>query len=156
MKNIFALIMTLMFSVSLASSAQNPDVAKGESNISPVRLLPGYKFRAGRSLDTGGGTIWKEGGLEIDFVAGAIGSEADSIDKKDVVWREQQVVNGQRMICVYTKSHDLVISFPKLRADFSSKIRSRQDLAEMLMMVVTFEPRGYPVEPGAVVTTPRR
>jgi hypothetical protein len=38
-------------------------------------------------------------------------------------------------------------------ANFQANVRDQQELAEMLLMVLTYEPRqGYAVDPSAVVT----
>lgn len=84
--------------------------------------------------------------------------EADSVDQNDVAWREEQVVNGQRVICVYTKSNDLIVSDRMRAVNFRGHIRNQQDLTEMLLTVLTHDPvHGYPVELGTVTTPlPRR
>jgi hypothetical protein len=158
MTKISALVIVfLLSSVSSPTVAQDRGGAKSEASTFPVRLLPEYKVVASAGIDTWGATISKEGGVKIELYQGLhVGVAADSVETKDVAWREEQVVNGQQVICVYTKSNDLVISIPKLIANFQSHIRSQQDLADMLLMVLTYEPtHGYPVEPGTVVVTPR-
>jgi hypothetical protein len=151
----YVFVPALLFA-SLTSSAQNQVRARDEVKASPVQLLPGYRIQIVRGIESVGGTISKDPGTRIEFtIGGYFGVAADLVDRKDVAWREEQVINGQRVICVYTKSNDFVISIPKLITNFRSHIRTKQDLGEMLLMVLTFEPsHGYPVEPGAVVVTP--
>jgi len=112
----------------------------------------------GSGIDTWGGAIWKVGGLKIEWDSGLhVGVAADLVDKKDVAWRENQVINGQQVICVYTRSNDLIVSFPRLVANFQGHIQHQQDLAEMLLMIMTFEPtHGYAVESGAIVPIPQQ
>jgi hypothetical protein len=151
MRKLPALVMTLCFSIPLAITPQSRDEAKGGIKASPVRLLSGYEARLGAAIDTWGGTISKEGGVKIAVSMGCtLGSVADSVGRKDVIWREEQVVNGMQTVYVYTKWHELIVTFPRQCANFQGKIRNQQDLAEMLITVLTFDPtHGYPIEPGA-------
>lgn len=150
MRKLLVFVVISFFSFCLTTTAQNRYGVRGKAKISPVRLLPGYKVQLTTGADAVGGIIWKDGGMKIDFGMGLhVGVASDLVDKSDVVWREEQVVNGAQVICVYTKSHDFIVSFPRLTTNFQGKIRSQRDLAEMLIMVLTFEPtRGYPVESG--------
>jgi hypothetical protein len=85
------------------------------------------------------------------------GNAAESIDKSQVLWREEQTINGQRVVCVYTKSKELIVSFPKLVANFRAKIRNQNELAAMLLIVLTYEPhQGYAADPGAIVPPPQK
>jgi hypothetical protein len=151
-------IAVLLTLVSLSAIAQSTDTTKSPPARSPVQLLSGYKIQISSGTDTWGGIIWKVGGLKFRFDSGLhVGVAADLVDKKDVAWREEQVVNGQQVICVYTTSNDLVVSFPRLVSNFQGHIQHPQDLAEMLLMIMTFEPtHGYVVESGAIVPIPQR
>jgi hypothetical protein len=141
--------MSVALCTLVVARAQVPDRASSGANRSPVRLLPGYKIQLLSAIDSLGGTIWKDRGLRITFdIGGHFGVEADSIDKNDIVWREEQVVSGQQLICVYTKAHHLVVSFPQLNSNFESKVRSERDVAEMLLMVSTYDQKfPYPTGP---------
>jgi hypothetical protein len=145
-------IAILTLGVPSATRAKNQDRTKDVPKRFPIRLLPGYKATVGYGIDTWGAKIGRDGGITIEFIQGLhVEVEADSFGENDVAWREQQVVNGQQAICVYTKSNDFVVSIPKLAVNFRAHIRNQQDLAEMLLMVLTYEPtHGYPFAPGAV------
>jgi hypothetical protein len=151
------LIALPLLSGSLTTTAQTQDRTKGEARIFPVELLPGYRVETRSGIDTWGATIWKDGGAKIEMYQGLhVGIAADLVKAEDVAWREEQVVNGQRVICAYTKSNDLVVSIPRQIVNFQSQIRDQQDLTEMLLMVLTYEPtHGYSVEPGTVVRAPQ-
>jgi hypothetical protein len=61
-----------------------------------------------------------------------------------------------RVICVYTKSNEFVVSIPRLAVNFRRHTQNQQEIAEMLLMVLTYEPsHGYAVEPGAIVPVPQ-
>ncbi len=151
------LIAPVLLFLSSTTTAQNQDKGKAEVKLSPVQLLAGYTLRVTPGIDTWAGAISKDGGMKIGIYQGLhVGIEAESVDKKDVAWREEQIVNGQQVICVYTKSSDLIVSFPRLIVNFQGHIRNRQDLADMLLMVLTYDTtHGYPVPPGTVAITPR-
>jgi hypothetical protein len=149
-------ILFLLVATWSTMTAQNPERPKGDIRVSPIGLLPGYKVQLVSGIDTGGGTIWKDGGPKIEFnCCGHFGVEADGIDKREVVWRKEQVLNGQPVICVYTKSKRLIVSIPRQNVNFEGTIRSQEDLADMLLMVLTYGSQGYPVEPGVVVRAPQ-
>lgn len=153
-----AAVAMLFLAVFSTGIAQNQGRKPGEATTFPVRLLPGYRVGVASDIDSWGAKIWKDGGVTIQLYAGRhIGIDADSIDEKDVDWRAEQVLNTQRVICVYTKSNDLIVSIPRLAVNFRGHIQNPHELSEMLLMVLTYEPNhGYPFEPGTVtVMVPR-
>src|SRR5271170_3732461 len=92
----------VLFALSANTTAQNQTRKKCESGKSMLQLLPGYKVDEGWGTDTWGAKISKDGGVTIELFQGLhVEVEADSVDQNDVSWREEQVVNGQRLICVY-------------------------------------------------------
>jgi hypothetical protein len=147
----------LLFLALGSISAQDRNAARiVASSRSPVALLSGYKVQVIPGIDSSGGKIWKERGLTIEMeLCCGFGNAAESVDKSQILWREEQTFNGQRVVCVYTRSKDLIVSFPKLVTNFRAKIRNPNDLTEMLLMVLTFEPQqGYATDPGAIVPPP--
>ena len=54
-------------------------------------------------------------------------------------WRKKQVINGQEAAFVFTKSRRLVVSFPESHANFYATVRDESELADMLVMILTFE-----------------
>lgn len=152
---ISTLIAILIVSMGCAATAQEASAPSTSAGIRfPLRLLPGYKLQAAAGYDNGPtGKIWKENGPTINFHMGPyFPEETESIKKDQILWREEQIINGQSFTCVYTKSADLVISHQPLPvANFRAKIHSQQELAEILLMVLTFEPKGYLVDPNAIV-----
>jgi hypothetical protein len=155
--SILAIALVLSMAPSMATT-QNRDATINSPTKSPVHLLPAYKIQITSGIDTWGGTIWKDDGLKIEFNSGLhVGVAVDLVDRKDVAWREEQVINGQEVICVYTNSNDLIVSFPRLLTTFQGHAQHNQDIAEMLLTVLTFEPtRGYAVDPGAIVPVPQQ
>jgi hypothetical protein len=146
----------IIHSLALANAIAQDTAPGPQAPRSSVRLLPDYKFMVLPGIDAGGVKIFKKLGPAILESFGLhVVNEADSIDKNQVLWRTEQTVNGKAVVCVFTKSQELVVTFPQGVTNFRAKIRNKQDLAEMLLMVLTFEPEhGYPVDPSAIVISP--
>jgi hypothetical protein len=105
-----------------------------------IRLLPGYQLTAGRSLDSISGEIRKHGGLIINFDLVEAYTDCKSCGWTDgELWRKKQLVNEEEAVFVFTKSKRLVVSFPKSHANFYATIRNESDMADMLLMLSTFE-----------------
>jgi len=148
------LVLFLILLPSVQASGQDENTAQGKKTLAMVRLLPGYKFQIVPGFEgNAGGRIWKEGGPKIEFSIGCCFDDAtQSTGRDDVLWKEEQVVNGQTFICAYTKSRELLMSFPKQFGHFRAKVQSQKDLSEVLLMVLTFDvEHGYPVDPAMIV-----
>ncbi|HXX20126.1 MAG TPA: hypothetical protein VEJ46_12050 [Candidatus Acidoferrum sp.] len=143
---VFALSLSAYYSPTKAQTG-NKEPAKPK--MSPVRLLPNFKFRLVRGIDTWGATIWNNNGVKVELNQGLhVGVATDLVDRSDVVWHEEQVVNGHKVACVYTKTHHLIVSFPELFANFDGGVRDQRDLTEMLLIVLTYDPNfPYPADP---------
>lgn len=134
------------------ASGQSTSVTQGASAArSPVVLLPGYRIQIVKGIDTFGAVIWKEHGMAIDFSRGMYLEDPVSSEKEShILWKQEQSINGKKVQCVYTKSHQLIVNFPELHAYFYARIHSRQELAEMLLMTVTYDIHEYPVDPSSL------
>jgi hypothetical protein len=155
MKLSVSVLALLLVCSSSTMTARNQE-SKAGSRLSPVRLLPSYKIQWASGIDTWGGTIWKDNGVKIEFNQGGVGIATDQVEKDEVVWREEQVLNGEQVVIIYTKSSHLLVAIPKLIVSFEAEIRNQKDLAEMLLMALTWDmAHGYPAEPGAIQTTPK-
>jgi hypothetical protein len=135
------------------SQACGQDIDRNGNPIpprSPLVLLPNYKLEILKGIDTDGARIWKKPGVEIEYAQGMYLEDATAHMKADeIVWKQEQVINKQKVQCFYTKSHDLIVSFPSLHAYFSARIHNQQELTDMLLMVVTYNVDGYPVRRSA-------
>jgi hypothetical protein len=107
-----------------------------------IKLLPGYQHKVGRGIDSEVGTISKPGGAIITFdIAGDAGvATNDKSLPKRTLWRAEQIVNGEKAVVVFTKSKVLIISFPAEQANFSATIRNSREMADVLLMILTYEP----------------
>ena len=137
----------MLLLVGVPAIAQVVSPPAGPKNTSPVLLLPGYQIEMPPGIDAVGGKIWKEGGLTINFFAWRPIGGID-IPEEQVLWREEQKLGDRTVRVVYAKPNRAVVDFGSLRAQFTAQIRNPQDLAELMLMTLTFEPdyhRWYPV-----------
>lgn len=145
-----ALFVAAIYPSAFAQGSVQPS-EQGQAK-SPVNLLPGYKIQIFPGLDSAAGRIWKDGGLEIEIeMCCGFGNAADSVPKSRLAWREQQTTHGQLVVLVFTKANELIVSYPKLVTNFRTKTRNSRDLAEALLIALSYdETQGYPVDPKAV------
>ena len=119
--------------------------AQTESTPIPgsIKLLPGYHYQKENGIDSYAGKIWKKGGVEIEHDIGArAGNYADCKTcgwNDGELWRKKQNVNGQESIVVFTKSKTLIVVFPESKANFYATIHTEEDMADMLLMLCTFQ-----------------
>jgi hypothetical protein len=126
-----------------------------------VKLLEGYKYKRSRTSDTINGLIFKEGGLSIAFESGVSeGYAADPKEQKHYVWFQEQEVNGHKVFLAGTQpgigtrwrpeksrgsNRILMVTFPGKfgpmdAANFYAEVVDDKEIAEMLLMVLTFDP----------------
>jgi hypothetical protein len=72
-----------------------------------------------------------------------------------VVWRRDEKIGDREFISIYTRSDELVIGvgghWPP-PANFRAKTRNQQELAEVLLMFLSYDPfHGYNADPSAIV-----
>jgi len=128
-----------------------------------VKLLEGYRYKRSRSVDTINGLIYKEGGLSIEFESGI--SEGYAVDPKELknyIWYREQEINGHKVFLALTQSgvgtrwepekprrsgsrHILIVTFPGKfgpmdAANFHAEVLNDTEIADMLLMVLTFDP----------------
>jgi hypothetical protein len=105
-----------------------------------VRLLPGYEHWEGRTIDSINGRIFKPHGLTIRYDMGMNAGHYELQPKwsEHALWRTEQIINGKKAVCIFTKSKELLVAFPDELANFYAEIHSQQDLADMMLMVLTY------------------
>ena len=129
-----------------------------------IKLLEGYLAKRSSAIDATAWSIEKKDGLKILFEAGMNeGSWADPKEKTNYSWYREQQVNGFRVRFALIKTglktvwepddsrglplgNILLVSFLLERgesnhtANFSAKFANPQELADTLLMVMTFDP----------------
>jgi hypothetical protein len=155
LKSTMLVVAILLLCAPCAPNTQKTQTPKKkEPSRSPFLLLPNYKLdvRAGFEGDYSG-TVWTPDGLSIEYDVDIDAPRVvDAIEMSQIAWRLRQTLNGRSFDCIYTKSDEFVITSPDAPpANLRAKIRSRQELAEMLLMALSFDPNhGYAVDPGDI------
>src|SRR5262245_50389489 len=131
-----------------------------------IKLLDGYKIKDGWAVDAATWTIQKPGGLTIDFEAGMNeGLWADATKKDQYAWYREQNVNGHKVMLALIKpglktvwepdnprsrqaGNILLVTFPLVgladnTANFKTEILNDRELADALLMILTFSPENY-------------
>jgi len=158
MNTIRLLGMTVCFVLFLGSSIP--------ANYPPygnVKLLDGYKYKRSHTFDTINGLIYKDGGLRIEFESGINeGYAVDPKEQKNYIWFRQQEINGHKVFLALTVSgvstkwepeiprspnprRILMITFPGRigpmdAANFYAEVLNEREIADALLMVLTFDP----------------
>jgi len=163
MKRYSILFVALTFlSTSLASTlaAREPDVPGGATpaeteNAQPVpgnvTLIEGYKHEPLQGIDSTVGKIVSEDGFEIFYEQGRIpdpnspfrlggdfSNGAERIPAEQRKWSRTQTINEAPIQIVMTKTDQLIVTCPKSGINFSAKIKTETDLADTLLMLLTF------------------
>ena len=128
-----------------------------------LTLLSGYKYKRSTTFDTINGVIYREGGLNIEFESGiSEGYAVKSADQNKYIWYRTQTINGHNVLLALTKPgvatkwepakhrgpkpmNILMVTFPGTfspmdAANFHAEVLDEQEIADMLLMVLTFDP----------------
>jgi hypothetical protein len=141
-----------------------PRPSSSKDAVDAIEVLDGYSIKKESAVDAITWTIQKSGGLSIHFEAGfSEGLWADPKDSQSYSWMRIQRVNGYKVIFALVRpglktrwepkndlrlppGNILLVTFilddehSFHTANFSAKIGSDQDLADVLLMVMTFNP----------------
>jgi hypothetical protein len=128
-----------------------------------LKLLDGYRYKRSRTTDTINGVIYKDGGLSIEFESGiSEGYAADPRQKAKYVWYREQIINEHKIFLALgeggaatkwkperprsaTLGRVLMVTFPGKfgpndAANFYAEVLDEKEIAETLLMVLTFDP----------------
>lgn len=146
MKRWLCLILgTLLLAATNAGSTLAAD-----ARIGGMRLLPGYLHQPLQGFDSIVGKIAKKDGLQISYEIGSIpkpgglslGGQFSDRPKRTpknlLRWYREQIVNGQPVHLAYRKDNILLVSYPKKGMNLSVKISSADEMAEALLMILTY------------------
>jgi hypothetical protein len=132
------LVWTLAFLVVVGMNAQ------GIAFPGKINLLPGYELRTEQGIDSAVGTISKTGGLKMDYDIGELAgdyTECSACGWTDgQKWRKEQIISGRKVVCVFAAKNLFVVTFVGAHANFYATIESEDQLADMLLMALSFEP----------------
>jgi hypothetical protein len=153
----FAVLLSLGLGCASVAAQDAPPPALKSRPRSPFQLLSGYKIEIRGGIEGEvGGRVWKPGGLAIDWSddVHSGGAITDEIQQNDVLWRLE--LRPGATILVRTR-HDRVALSIGTRINFSATIHNDQELAEMLLMCLTYDfQKGFEVPPDSIITIPYR
>jgi len=141
-----------------------PAIAQHPERYGGMKLLDGYSIKRETALDVDAWTIEKDGGPSIHFEAGTSeGSLVNTKDRSQYAWTRTQVINNYKVVFAMVKpglktvweqengrglppGNILLVTFfldrshPDHTANFTAKVGDEEELADVLLMVMTFDP----------------
>jgi hypothetical protein len=134
-----------------------------EYQFTAIRLLPGYSAKREHAVDATSWTIRGKTGLTIHFEAGlSEGRAADAGHREEYQWYREQYVNGHLVCLALVKpgtrsvrdldmgrklrgGNVVLVTFPLSgdsahAANFVAKVANSEELADVLLMALTFDP----------------
>jgi hypothetical protein len=155
MRGVIASLMLLVAMCGLAFAS--------ESSFGGVQLLDGYSAKQGSAVDAVVWTIQGKNGLIIHFESGpSEGRVVDLKDREKYAWYREQTVNGRSVLFALVKpglktdfdldaernlppGNILLVTFPlgshrDHAANFVGKVANQEEMIDMLLMVLTFDP----------------
>ena len=135
-----------------AASANQPKNASPAAVAAPggMRLLPGYTHKPLRGIDSIVGQIVKDDGWKISYEIGRVSKPGQPMtgggfrdrpkltSKAKVRWYREQTVSGQSVHMALCKDNMLLVSFPEKGMNFHATIRSFEQLADAMLMILTY------------------
>ena len=105
-----------------------------------IHLLEGYQHETLQGIDSRVGRIFKNGGPEVHYDIGALaGNHARQPEMRR--WSKRQTVGSNTFTLTMRTDDSLVLTFDKNTANFFiSGIRTQEELAEILLMLLTYNP----------------
>jgi hypothetical protein len=101
-----------------------------------IQLLPGYKVETEAGMEGPHGRIWNDSGLTIRF---SITGRPYGYIESPRLWTIDQIVNGHHFFFSFNADQSMDVWIPDLGTQFDARIRNQQDLAELLLMVMTYQ-----------------
>ena len=145
MKFLFGLTLVVFPLIPITGPLFAADVRLGG-----MQLLPGYKHQPLQGFDSTVGEVKKEEGLRIIYeigrltkpgaprIGGSFSDRPKQTPKDKIRWYLEQVVGGQPIHVAYLKDNTLLASFPKKGTNFSVTVRNTGEMAEALLMILTY------------------
>ena len=104
-----------------------------------IQLLPGYTHKKEQGFDTSIGKIYKVRGITISYdIGGLAGRRIDPEEKSDYAWYKEQTINNQTVRIAMSRDRELTVTFVKDSANFWARVRTNEDITDVLLMVLTY------------------
>ena len=145
MLNKILFLIVCFFLLILYASAQTKTLILPRPNDAPppgnMKLLGGYTYKKGWAIDAAVGTISKEDSLQIGYASGSnMGNFAVEVffrERKNVVWKKNQLVNNKNLILVYLNDGRIYANFDE-RTNFTSIVKNNEEFTDFLLMIMTY------------------
>ena len=135
----------LAFCLFILSASAQEQILKKRDNTIPtpggIKLLNGYVHTPGRGIDSTVGSIKKEGRLNIRYDIGVLAGEYVNHCRRDntCVWYKEQQLNAGLVKIALQRNGIIVATFSRTMANFYTEARTEEDVAEFLLMILTFD-----------------
>ncbi|HEX8370413.1 MAG TPA: hypothetical protein VF604_17835 [Pyrinomonadaceae bacterium] len=152
----FVLVLTLTVSAQATKTLILPRPTPPPGNI---ELINDYTHIAKRGIDAAVGEITKPGGMTISYLIGNNAESAASrmCGRKDsCLWYKGQIINGREVWLGLSKEGKIVATFPKERANFYADTKAPEDIADFLIMVMTYKVKESPVQDKTATKKPKQ
>jgi hypothetical protein len=128
----------------LSASAQDQMLKQTPKSSPPpggIRLLTGYVHIQDRGIDTRVGRIRKEGGLDIRYDIGPLAGEYVNrcLSNNTCLWYKEQQLRGGLVKVALRNDGIIFATFPTTTANFYALVRSQEDIADFLLMILTYD-----------------
>lgn len=139
----------------LITTVLSPGIAAGGyanegDALGGLRMLPGYEHHPTQGIDSETGKILKKGGLVLHYeigritppgtprIGGDFENRASLSPQSQTKWSRDHEIAGQPISLALTKEDLLLASFPATGTNFYVRIESDEDLADALLMILTY------------------
>jgi hypothetical protein len=132
----------LYAAVVLLALPAYPQATKTDPPPGSIQLLPGYIHKKEQGIDTAVGKIYKARGVTISYdIGGLAGRTISPEDKSSYAWYKEQTINNQTVRIAMSRDRELVVTFVEASANFRTVVRTNEDLADVLLMLLTYKAR---------------
>jgi hypothetical protein len=105
-----------------------------------IELLSGWSHRQEQGIDTLVGTIWRADGLKIGYDIGFLAGHHASNTDRPLLWTKKQIVHGYPVQITLRPNRFLEILFFDDSANFSAQVKTEQDVTEVLLITLSYNP----------------
>lgn len=152
-----AALVFLVFAGALSARAAEPIPFQME-------LLPGYKHEALQGIDSIVGIISHPDGLKIQYEIGRVSKPGElrlggdfsdaaaNLPAEQRRWLKERKVGSQQLHLAYSKEDLLVASFPLAGVNFHVQVKTADEMADALLMLLSFQPGGKSSAEAALAT----
>lgn len=138
----------LVVCTSIVSLSQTKTLVLPKPTPSPppgnIQLVENYVHEPRQGIDAAVGSFKRSDGFVIDYL---IGSNVENtayhrlqLDKNNVLWFKQQWIKNDVVDLVLFTDGELRASFIKSKANFIAKTKNNGDIADFLLMIMTYTP----------------